>query len=434
MNLRKKINLLLILLLPQMAWAQGSQIEIVYSGNIDGELEPCGCSIEGDLGGILRQSSTLKKLRQETPELISLSSGGLIVSMVPQDKLTAEYILKAYSTLGFDAVGVQWSDLAYGDDFVLENKLNWVSTNKGDKAFSDKRVIRRGEQTLTFFSWLDPAGSPELAMQTQSQDQIANDIKALAADLKQAQKNGLTVLSTTLTLEQAKALPLAYVDILFINAAYELFSEPQQLDGTLVLQPGSRGMRLGRLSLTLADDGRIASYDHEVISMPTSVADDPALLAWYEEYNNKVKQSYLKRVALRKSLETGESPYVGEEACKSCHQEEHDIWSDTLHSNAFAKLEQVNKAFDPSCIKCHTVGFEKSGGFIDFDATPHLMNVQCESCHGAGRQHVESAGFESTKNSDWQAEQICAQCHVQKHSPSFDFDRYWPRIKHNLMK
>ncbi|HHJ81101.1 MAG TPA: hypothetical protein ENJ65_05665, partial [Candidatus Tenderia electrophaga] len=117
MNLRKKINLLLILLLPQMAWAQGSQIEIVYSGNIDGELEPCGCSIEGDLGGILRQSSTLKKLRQETPELISLSSGGLIVSMVPQDKLTAEYILKAYSTLGFDAVGVQWSDLAYGDDF-----------------------------------------------------------------------------------------------------------------------------------------------------------------------------------------------------------------------------------------------------------------------------------------------------------------------------
>ena len=438
MSLRKKIkfklNLVLFILLPQLAWAQGSQVDIVYSGNIDGELEPCGCSVEGDLGGILRQSSSIQKLRHEKPDLIALSSGGLIVSMVPQDKLTAEYILKAYSMLKFDAVGLQWNDLAYGDEFVSENKLDWVSSNRNGETFSDNRTIMRGDQKLAFFSWLDPDSSPQKAMQIEHNGQVVNDIDALKKHLKQAQQTGLTVLSTTLTLEQAKALPLQYVDILFIRAAYEVFGEPKQIDNTLVLQPGSRGMRLGRLSLTLADDGRIAKFEHEVISMPTSVEDDPELLGWYEEYNNKVKQAYLKRVELRKSLETGESPYVGEEACKTCHQEEHEIWSETLHSNAFAKLEQVNKAFDPACIKCHTVGFEESGGFIDFDATPHLMNVQCESCHGAGRVHVESAGFESTKNIDWQPEQICAQCHVQKHSPSFDLKTYWPRIKHNVTK
>jgi len=437
-SLRKKIkfklNLVLFILLPQLAWAQGSQVDIVYSGNIDGELEPCGCSVEGDLGGILRQSSSIQKLRHEKPDLIALSSGGLIVSMVPQDKLTAEYILKAYSILKFDAVGLQWNDLAYGDEFASENKLNWVSSNRNGEAFSDNRTITRGDQKLTFFSWLDPASSPQMAMQIEHNGQVENDIDALKKHLKQAQQNGLTVLSTTLTLEQAKALPLQYVDILLIRAAYEVFGEPKQINNTLVLQPGSRGMRLGRLSLTLADDGRIAKFEHEVISMPTSVEDDAELLGWYEEYNNKVKQAYLKRVELRKSLETGESPYVGEEACKNCHQKEHDIWSETLHSNAFAKLEQVNKAFDPACIKCHTVGFEESGGFIDFDATPHLMNVQCESCHGAGRVHVESAGFESTKNIDWQPEQVCAQCHVQKHSPSFDLKTYWPRIKHNVTK
>ncbi len=436
MRLRKKLklNLVLFILLPQLAWAQDSRVEIVYSGNIDGELEPCGCSVEGDLGGILRQSSTLKKLRQEKPDLIALSSGGLIVSMVPQDKLTAEYILKAYSALTFDALGMQWSDLAYGDEFVLENKLNWVSTNKGSGDFSDHRVITRGTQTLTFFSWLDPASSPQMAMQAQTNEQAVNDMAGLTQYLQRAQKNGLTVLAATLTLEQAKVLPLKYVDILFIRAAYEMFSEPQKMGNTLVLQPGSRGMRLGQLSLTLADDGRIAGYEHEVISMPSTVESDPALLDWYEAYNSKVKQAYLERVKLRKLLETGESPYVGEEACKSCHQEEYKVWAETLHSNAFAKLEQVNKAFDPACIMCHTVGFEASGGFIDFDATPHLMNVQCESCHGAGRQHVESAGLVSTKNSDWQPEQICAQCHVQKHSPSFDLKTDWPRIKHGVVK
>ena len=436
MSLRKKINLnlLLLILLPQLAWAQGNQVEIVYSGNIDGELEPCGCSIEGDLGGILRQSSTINKLRQKNKDLITLSSGGLIVSMVPQDKLTAEYILKAYAKLEYDAVGLQWPDLAYGDSFALENKINWVSSNRGGETFSSNRTIRRGDQKLTFFSWLDPAESPQMAMQIEHNGQVENDLAALSKTLKQSQQDGLTVLSTTLTLAQAKILPLQYVDILIVRAAYEVFSEPEQINNTLVLQPGSRGMRLGRLSLTLADDGRIAEFEHEVIPMPTTVEDDPALLPWYGEYNNKVKQSYLQRVKLRKSLETGQSPYVGEQACKSCHQEEHEIWSDTLHSNAFSKLEQVNKSFDPSCIKCHTVGFEKSGGFIDFDATPHLMNVQCESCHGAGRVHVESAGFEETINNGWQPEQICAQCHTQKHSPSFDFKRYWPRIKHSVMK
>lgn len=434
MSLRIKLNLLLFILLPQLVWAQGNKVEIVYSGNIDGELEPCGCSIEGDLGGILRQSSTIKKLRQEKPGLITLSSGGLIVSMVPQDKLTAEYILKAYSILQYDAVGVQWNDLAYGDAFVLENKLNWVSTNRGSKGFSSHRIITRGDQRLTFFSWLDPASSPQVAMQIEHNGQVENDPVALAVHLKQAQKNGLTVLSTTLTLEQAKALPLQYVDILLVRAAYEVFSDPLRLDDTLVLQPGSRGMRLGQLTISLADDGRIANFEHEVIAMPTAVEDDPALLDWYEEYNNEVKHAYLKRVELRKSLETGQSPYVGEQVCKTCHQEEHEVWSNTLHSNAFSKLEQVNKAFDPSCIKCHTVGFEKSGGFIDFDATPHLMSVQCESCHGAGRVHVESAGFELTRNNDWQPDQICSQCHVQKHSPSFDLNSYWPRIKHSVVK
>ena len=429
-----KAVLMMIALLPAMALAQQDKLHLVYSGNIDGELEPCGCSIEGDLGGVLRHSATLKKLRKENPDLFALSAGGLIVSMVPQDKLTGEYILKGFSQLNYDAVGVQWNDLAFGTGFALDRGLNWVSSNWGGDAFKSNQVIKHGDQTLAFFSWLDPAESPEAAMESEHDGQVSENVNALAQNLKHAQQDGLTVLSTTLPLEQAKALPLEYVDILLVRAAYEVFGEPQRLGKTLVLQPGSRGMRLGQVELSLADDGRIADYQHQVLSMPSSIEDDPALLGWYDEYNAKVKQAYLERVELRKALASGESPFVGEEVCQACHQEEHTVWRDSLHSDAFAKLEQVNKAFDPSCIKCHTVGFEQDGGFIDIDATPHLLNVQCESCHGAGRVHAESAGFEDISNHDWKPEQMCAQCHVQKHSPSFDYKSYWPRIEHKVMK
>ena len=435
MKLNRRLFLLGLMLcaLPQLLVAAEGKLHIVYSGNIDGELEPCGCSIEGDLGGILRHSTILKQLRQQQPDLIALSGGGLIVSMVPQDKLTGEYILKGFARLKYDAIALQWNDLAYGLAFARKPGLPWVSSNWSGDEFPKDKVITRGESKLYFFSWLDPAQSPQAAMHVEHK-QVGDDTEALAAALKQAQTQGLTVLSTTLPLEQAKTLPLQYVDILLIRAAYEEYGEPQRLGNTLVLQPGSRGMRLGKVDLSLTDQGRIKDYKQEVIPMPPAIENDPDLQGWYDAYNAEVKQAYLKRVELRKALESGESPFAGEEVCQSCHQEEHAIWSKTLHSNAFAKLEQVNKAFDPACIKCHTVGFEKQGGYIDTDATPNLMNVQCENCHGAGRDHAESGGIKPLANQGWRPQQMCAQCHVQKHSPSFDFDTYWPRVKHSVIK
>lgn len=408
-------------------------VDLVYSGNIDGELEPCGCSIEGDLGGILRHATTLNELRAKHPNLFTVSSGGMVVSMSPQDQLTGEYILKGVAQLNYDAIGVQWTDLAYGVDYTLQDKLPWVSSNWLGYEFADQRSIERGGQKLHVFSWLDPKESPTTAMAGDHQ-QLADDTEALSTALKQAQQSGLTVLTTTLSLDDAKQLPLQHVDILLIQSAYEMFGDPQRWQNTLVLEPGSRGMRLGQLHLILDEDGRIAEFEHAILSMPTDVADDQALLPWYAEYNAKVKQAYEAKSALRKAQASGESPYAGDQVCKTCHAEAYEIWQNSLHSDAFAKLEAVNKAFDPSCIQCHTLGFDQPGGYIDFDTTPDLMNVQCENCHGAARAHAESAGQQPVAHSDWQPQQMCAQCHVQKHSPSFEYEKYWPRIRHQTLK
>ncbi len=418
-----------------VAWA-GDEVTIIYSGNTDGELEPCGCSEEGNLGGILRRATTIDRLRRQHPDLFLVSSGGLLASVSPQDRLTGEYILKGLAQLDYDAFGLQWQDLAYGDDFIQRDGLNWVSSNHRHEGVAKERLIRRGGQLLAFFSWLDPAGDPALAMGGGGSASVSTETDELAQALKVAQASGaLTMLATSLPLAQAQAqLPLDHVDILVIESAYEEYGEPQRLGNMVVLQPGSRGMRLGHLTLQRAADGRIASFRHEVIKMPKSVEDAERLLPWYKEYNAKVKETYLARSALRRSLESGESPYASEEACASCHADEHESWWDTPHAGAYEKLEDVNKAFDPNCVGCHTVGYEQPGGFIDMDTTPQLAGVQCENCHGAAARHVKSGGSEAVANASWPAEQMCAQCHVQKHSPSFSFDRYWPRIKHGSAK
>ena len=164
--------------------------------------------------------------------------------------------------------------------------------------------------------------------------------------------------------------------------------------------------------------------------MPNSIADAPQLSGWYDEYNAKVKADYLQRVEARKKQQSGQSLFVGEAVCQTCHEKQHKTWFDSQHAIAYEDLEDVNKAFDPACVKCHVVGFDQPGGFFDMNVNGHLMGVQCENCHGAGRGHVEAAGGKPLPNASWPKEKICAQCHIQKHSPGFSVDKYWPKIVH----
>ena len=422
--------IILVLLFNPPPLCAGENLSLIYSGNLDGELEPCGCSAEGNLGGIKRRATMLSTLRKENPDLIVISAGGLISSDGPGDRLKGEYILKGFASLKYDAIGVQWRDLVFGAEFALAEPLPWVISNWNNQAVADRRVIKRAGNKLAFFSWLNPEDSP--MRQMQGQHTMAKDSPtSLQSALASAKKNGeLTVLATTLTPDQAGQLVnLDNVDILIEKAAYEVYGQPRMQGKTLIIQPGSRGMRLGRLDLVI-NNGRIEKWQHSVIPMPDKIKDAPELAGWYDEYNARVKEDYLKRIEVRKSQQSGKSPFVGEEVCGTCHVAQHKVWAETDHATAFESLEDVNKAFDPDCIKCHTVGFDQPGGFFDFNTTDHLMGVQCESCHGAGRAHVEAAGSQPPPNTKWSPEKICGQCHIQKHSPGFKLDSYWPKIAH----
>jgi len=418
---------LVLLTLTSSAMAGGERTAtIVYSANLNGELEPCGCAEESNLGGIRRQATKVLEWRKIQPNLFLVSSGGLLVSELPSDRIKSEYILKGFATLKYDAVGVQWRDLAYGPDMLRTVPLPWVTTNARDDDFAKQLRVLHGTVDLAFFSWLDPRATPKMVVEP------STDTTKLASALAQAKRAGaLTLLSTTLPLSEARALvPLANLDVLVLGASDETFSPPERIGTTLVLQPGSRGMRLGRVDLIIDDGNRIRDFSHEAFKLTADVPDAPALDGWYAQYTAKLKEDYLRRVEIRKTLNTGTPDYVGAEACKTCHPAEHEKWSSTKHSHAWAALEGVNKIFDPNCVGCHSVGYEKPGGYIDPSITSHLSNVQCENCHGAARAHVDSGGSKPVANKGWQPQKMCAQCHIGSHSPSFKFENYWPKIMH----
>jgi len=94
--------------------------------------------------------------------------------------------------------------------------------------------------------------------------------------------------------------------------------------------------------------------------------------------------------------------YVGVKKCKMCHIKQYKSWKKTKMAKSFENLKPGVKAelkkkagldpnkdytHDPNCLKCHTTGYGKPGGFKSIEETPKLAGVQCEACHGPGSEY-----------------------------------------------
>ena len=142
------------------------------------------------------------------------------------------------------------------------------------------------------------------------------------------------------------------------------------------------------------------------------------------------------------AIQSGDHPYVGSGGC-ACHRDELNDWQRSKHGNAFNLLKpgarksakkkagldpEKDYTNDKKCVKCHVVGYEKSGGFKDADSTSTMAGVGCEMCHGAGgsyRKLHKSKSLTFTKEEVIQKGQVyatldqsvCNQCHYQQDTP-----------------
>jgi len=412
--------------------AETTPFTIIYSANLDGELEPCKCSESSDYGGVQRRTSAVDQLRNEVADLILISSGGLLAAEKGSDRIKNKYILKGLSLLNYDAAGLQWADLVYGVDFLEKGTIPFIVSNRTDGSFAKEKMISRRGAVFYFYSWLDHGNETNVAPGPAQALLVSKNAEPIQTLLKNAKKNrGTTILSTALEKSDVeKIFNLEFVDILLVKSKHDEFGKPEKQGKTLVLRPGASGMRLGRLDVEILKSGDVAEWKHSVIRLGNEIADPPSLKQWYENYKNELRQDYLKRVTVRKDKLAGVSPYMGEAGCGGCHAEESSKWKKTKHADAFKVLVRAGKEFDETCVSCHSAGFGREGGFLDRNITPHLMGVQCESCHGPGRKHADSNGSIPTANSKIAKNRICPKCHDQHRNPNFSFKNYWGKIAH----
>ena len=119
--------------------------------------------------------------------------------------------------------------------------------------------------------------------------------------------------------------------------------------------------------------------------------------------------------------------YVGTQKCVECHEEEYEFWKKTKHASAWETLEQQNKHFDLTCVGCHTIGYQKPGGFCRIKDVSGREDVGCENCHGPGSIHAQDQDASSIILKA--PESTCAsECHVPEHSDAFVYEKYLREI------
>lgn len=156
--------------------------------------------------------------------------------------------------------------------------------------------------------------------------------------------------------------------------------------------------------------------------------------------------------------------YVGIKGCKNCHNKELigdqlGAWKKDDHSKAYETLKG-EKALDiakkkglagppheaKECLECHVTAFGAEASAFDKGPLPAADGVQCESCHGPGKDYrkkkVMSDHEKSIAAGMWSPEKevsICTHCHNDK-SPTwdaavgFDFEKAKAKFPHGIPK
>ena len=456
-------------------WPQ-PQLAILFSGEQDGYLEPCGCAgLENQKGGLSRRHTLIKQLREKGWPVVALDGGGQIKRIGPQAELKLRHAVESLVTLGYEVVGLGASDLRAGLLGVAvnldEEKNPLLSANTAlidfDSGFTKRyRVIEAGGKRIGVTSVL--GARQQQGLQNVDTVIMVDPVQALREVVPQlrAEKCDLLVLlshaSPDETRQLARQFPV-FDFVLTAGGAEEPPRDTEHITGTKsrMLEVGHKGMYVSVVGL-YENDGK-TTFRYQRVPLDARFPDSPEMHQMMVNYQNELRTIGLDGLGLTGTRHESGRHFVGTQKCAECHTEAMAIFEQTPHSYATERLVKLDPArhFDPECLSCHATGwnpqkyFPYTSGFFGLEKTPHMTTNGCENCHGPGSDHYAAetgqeevdererdrrraemrlALVENEGNMQGQVfgkvVENCMQCHDLDNSPDFDFQHYWPEVEH----
>ena len=362
---------------------------VLYTGGTKSHLEPCGCYQEQS-GGLPRRAYVVEQFRKHGFPTLLVDAGNIFDGDAEIDTRRCETNIKALAAMGYSAVGLSESDLAYDPAYLSRQHavaaFPFLAPDAGRADFTQPFVIEQvGQHTIGFV-----VGAACEAVVSQ-----ADVVVALGAP------------------EDPE-----HIDVVICpDEIQTTVSE----DGPLYVSCKSEGKTLGVLAFWIDTRGKLARHYTAELALTGDVGECESVRQLLRDFYRDVAAegpSQDARLFAEQLLEQQpKNGYVAATACQRCHEQEYLQWSATRHAFAYETLLKKERYFDAGCVSCHTTGFGYQTGFQIGDSDSTLKGVQCETCHGPGKQHVGNPKKSNIRSGADTS--LCLQCHDTKHSPGF---------------
>ena len=364
-------------------------VVVLYTGGTKSHLEPCGCYQEQS-GGLPRRAHVVDQIRKRGFPTLLVDAGNIFDGKEEIDAKRCAVNLKAMSTMEYHAIALSESDLAYDDTYLSRQRavvtFPFLAPNTGRSNFTQPFIITQaGQYTIGF-------------VVREANEEVVSQADIIVA-LGEPENT-------------------AHIDVVIRPDEIEAtISE----DRTLYVGCKSEGKTLGVLVLWMDTNGKLARHSTTQLALTGEVSESEPirqlLTGFYRDVatDNPVQDAPLfAKQLLEQQQENG---YASAAACQQCHEQEYLQWSATRHAFAYQTLLKKERYFDTGCVSCHTTGFGYPTGFQIGDQNATLKGVQCETCHGPGKQHVGNPKKSNIRNGADTS--LCLQCHDTEHSPGF---------------
>ena len=362
---------------------------ILYTGNTKSHLEPCGCYQEQS-GGLSRRAYAIEQIRQFGYPTFVVDAGNIFDGKEKIDAQRCQTNMKALSEMECLAVALSQADLTYDDNYLIQQKdvatFPFLAPSGMQKNFTEPFATKEaGQHTIAFVAGEVP-------------EQAASEADIIVA--------------------LGNPKELKHIDVVILPDEIEAMNSDTNL---LYVGSKSEDKTLGLLALWINANGEVENHYGTHIALTGEVGESDIirgmLTDFYKGTAEEYKSSGLPLFA-EQELEKQNSEYISASTCKGCHEQEYLQWSATRHAFAYQTLIKKERYFDPNCVSCHTTGFGYATGYQIGDQDSMLKGVQCETCHGPGKQHTgnpKKTNIRSGKDTS-----LCLQCHDTEHSPGFE--------------
>ena len=362
-------------------------VVILYTGGTKSHLEPCGCYQEQS-GGLPRRAYVVDQIRQNGFPTLLVDAGNIFDGKDEIDAQRGEINLKVMSLIGYDAVALSEADLSYDDAYLTQQRaitnFPFLAPNSAQKDFAKSFVIKNaGEHTIAF---------------------VAGRVQKQAV----SRANVVVALGNP---ETSKGIDVVIQPDEVKTAASDT--------ETLYVASKPEGRTLGFLALWINSEGKPARHYATQLALTGDVEESESVREMLTDFYQEFAQSANPTPLFVDQLleQQAKNGYVSATACQRCHQQEYLQWSATRHAFAYQTLLKKERYFEAECVACHTTGFGYPTGFQIGDQNATLEGVQCETCHGPGKQHVGNPKKSNIRSGADTS--LCLQCHDTKHSPGF---------------